>query len=497
VILEYKCNELSTSICSDLASEFPVYIYWSADKQVLLYSTSVTELFDDKRIPKPLKVSNEGISFLLQSGVVPPPNTGYQNIYILGIGDTAKVATVNGKIEVIFEHKFPFMNTNRLQADEIKPNTDLILQMVAEATINRIDKSKPSFLFHSAGKDSNTIALALAEAGWQDKVTLINYKSKSQVDESEISKKIAKQLGFKHQVLKNVDQLQSSHFPSIKEYYINAPFPCTDTASLGYPLYLHHLPELKQSNIIDGGGNDCYMITPPTQRELRTISLSRLISQLSFMRKFINSENIFNALLRTPAEWYAMAGLSLKDANKIFPNNQSVYPHWSRESNLRKKWDTFYFKTDILTSITAPEVHIRKARNFADSVGSNLILPFANQKLAEYFNKLPETYLFNRKQLKNKIILREILKNRIGLDSDKLGKMGWAYSTRSVILQNWNEIMIEIQCCKLWHQANLLKILNRMRNRMNGKGWGSIASCQYISRIYFISSWYNHNKYLV
>ena len=63
------------------------------------------------------------------------------------------------------------------------------------------------------------------------------------------------------------------------------------------------------------------------------------------------------------------------------------------------------FKTDILTSITTPEMHIRKARNFADSVGSNLILPFANQKLAEYFNKLPETYLFNRKQLKNKIIL--------------------------------------------------------------------------------------------
>ena len=496
MILEYKCNELSTSICSDLASEFPVYIYWSADKQVLLYSTSVTELFDDVRIPKPLKVSNEGISFLLQSGVVPPPNTGYQNIYILGIGDTAKVATVNGKIKVTFKHEFPFMNTNRLQADEIKPNTDLILQMVAEATINRIDKSKPSFLFHSAGKDSNTIALALAEAGWQDKVTLITHKSKGMADESKISEKIAKQLGFKHQILHEVDQLQAYHKQAIKEYFIKTPFPCTDNVSLAYPLYVEQLPELKGSNIIDGGGNDCYMIIPPTQRELRTISLSRLISQLSFMRKFVNSESIFNPLLRTPAEWFGMAGLSSKDANKIFSNNQSVYPHWSKESNSRKEWDTFYFKTDILSTITAPEVHIRKARNFADSIGSNLILPFANQKLAEYFNKLPETYLFNRKQLKNKIILREILKNRIGLDSDKLGKMGWVYSTQSIILHNWNEILIEIQACKLWCHADLLKILNRMRNRMNGKGWGSIASGRYIYRIYLISSWYNYNKYL-
>jgi len=496
VILEYKCNELPINIFSDLASEFPVYIYWSADKQVLLYSTSVIELFDDERIPKPLKVSDEGVSFLLQSGVVPPPNTGYQNIYILGIGDTAKVATVNGKIEVIFEHKFPFMNTNRLQADEIKPNADLILQMLAEATINRIDKSKPSFLFHSAGKDSNTIALALAEAGWQDRVTLITHKSKGVADESEISKKIAKQLGFKHQILHEVDLLQASHKLAIKEYFIKAPFPCTDNVMLAYPLYEEQLPELKGSNIIDGGGNDCYMITPPTQRELRTIPLSRLISQLSFMRKFVNSESIFNPLLRTPAEWFGMAGLSLKDTNKIFPNNQSVYPHWSKKSNSHKSLDIFYFKTDILSTITAAETHIRKVRNFADSIGSNLILPFANQKLAEYYTKLPETYLFNRKQLKNKIILREILKNRIGLDSDKLGKMGWAYSRRSVILQNWNEIMIEIQACKLWRQVDLLKILNRMCNRMNGKGWGAIASCQYISRIYIISCWYNHNKYL-
>ena len=496
MIAEYKCNELSINICSDLASEFPVYIYWSADKQVLVYSTSITELFDDVRIPKPLKVLDEGISFLLQSGVVPLPKTAYQNIYILGIGDTAKIATVSGKIEVTFKHEFPFMNTNQLPTDKIKPDTDLILQILAEATISRIDKSKPSFLFHSAGKDSNSIALALAEAGWQDRVTLITHKSIGMADESKISEKIAKQLGFKHQILHGVDQLQTSHKKLIKEYFTKVPFPCVDMVTLAYPIYLEQLPELKHSNIIDGGGNDSYMIIPSTQRELRTIFLSRSISQLSLMRKFINSESIFNPLLRTPAEWYGMAGLSLKDANKIFPNNQSVYPHWSKESNLRNNWDAFYFKTDIITSITASEVHIRKARNFAASIGSKLILPFANQKVAEYFNKLPETYLFDRKQLKNKIILREILKSQIGLDSDKLGKMGWVYDSRNIVLQNWIYIMIEIQACKLWCQVDLLKILNRMRNRMNGKGWGAIASGRYIYRIYLISSWYNHNKYL-
>ena len=146
MIIEYKCNELPINIFSDLASEFPVYIYWSADKQVLLYSTSITELFDDVRIPKPLKASDEGISFLLQSGVVPPPKTGYKDIYILGIGDTAKITTVSGKIEITFKHEFPFMNINRLHADEIKPNADLILQMLA---LYSLKLAKPILQNHS------------------------------------------------------------------------------------------------------------------------------------------------------------------------------------------------------------------------------------------------------------------------------------------------------------------------------------------------------------
>src|SRR5690606_31202479 len=102
---------------------------------------------------------------------------------------------------------------------------NLILEMLAEATISRIDQSKPSFLFHSAGKDSNSIALALAEAGWQDRVTLVTHKSKGSVDESEISARIAKNLGFKHCVLHEVDNFKQEHDQAIESYFANAPFP--------------------------------------------------------------------------------------------------------------------------------------------------------------------------------------------------------------------------------------------------------------------------------
>jgi len=486
----------NATLKSDLAGEYPLYLYWPKDKLTLIYSQSITELLDDPRVPKPLAISSEGISFLLQSGVVPPPKTAYEDIYILGIGDTAGVTSVNGKVEINFTHAFPFLNANRLSPDEMQPDENLILQMLAEATISRIDPSRPSFLFHSAGKDSNSIALALAEAGWQDKVTLITHKSKGAADESEISAKIAKQLGFKHQVLHEVDQLQAPHHQSIEDHFVNAPFPCTDNVTLAYPLYSVQIPELRGANVIDGGGNDSYMNTQPTKRDLKTHELAKWTSKLPSLRNYVKSESVLNPLLKTQAEWWGMAGLSLADANTIYPDNSSVYPHWYRESQERQGWDAYDFKTDVYSTRTIAEVHIRKARNFTDTIGSQLVLPFASAKVADYFAKMPETYLFDRTNLKNKLILRKILKDRIGLDSDALGKMGFSYDSHSIVLQNWGTITEQIYACDLWHKPGLDKVLDRMLNRMAGKGWGAGAAGRLLYRLYLISSWRNKSRWV-
>jgi asparagine synthase (glutamine-hydrolysing) len=496
MITQYTQSQLNLVLESDLAGEFPLYLYWPQHQSTLLYSTSITELLNDERLPKPLKINNEGISFLLQSGVVAPPKTAYQDIYIVGIGDKAQVSTQNGKVDVVFSHRFPFINANRLAKNEMQPDEDLILQMLAEATISRIDKSNPSFLFHSAGKDSNSIALALAEAGWQDKVTLITHKSKGRADESEISAKIAKQLGFKHQILHEVDQLQSDHHQAIEDYFINAPFPCADNVTIAYPLYAHQAPELSTSNLIFGDGNDSHMISPPDKRQCMVLPYSKIVSNLSFIRCFINSESKLNPIMRTPAEWFGASGLSFKDCLDIYPDSLSVYHYWAEESRIRNDWDIFDFKSDIYSTRTITERMIRKLFNFADVIDSKVILPFANQKVAEYFAKMPECYLFGRKTLKNKLILRKILKERINLDSDAVGKMGWSYDSRSVVLKNWDNINQEISACLLWNLPGLLKVTSRMKNRMNGTGWGAAAAGRFLYRLYLISAWYNHNKFI-
>ncbi|MBR7889326.1 hypothetical protein J9B83_10265 [Marinomonas sp. A79] len=80
--------------------------------------------------------------------------------------------------------------------------------------------------------------------------------------------------------------------------------------------------------------------------------------------------------------------------------------------------------------------------------------------------------------------------------SDALGKLGFSYDSRSIVLQNWEGITKEIERCALWKQAGLMKMVNRMKNRMNGAGWGAATAGRLLYRIYLLSAWYNKSKYL-
>jgi asparagine synthase (glutamine-hydrolysing) len=123
-------------------------------------------------------------------------------------------------------------------------------------------------------------------------------------------------------------------------------------------------------------------------------------------------------------------------------------------------------------------------------------LPFTNPRVAEYFAKMPEPYLYDRRNLKNKLILRELLKKRIGLDSDAIGKKGFSYDYRALMKENWDWFMDEIRSCRFWDKAGLEMVLPRLeRAVLNGHRRAFMAE-HLIYRLYLISAWFNHNKYV-
>ena len=493
MIKEYKINSDQIVIKSDLVAEFPSYIYLDDSKQILLYSEKIKELLDDSRVLKPLEITNEGISFLLQSGVVPIPQTIYKNIFIVGVGDTAVIRTMNNKVDIEFSHEFPFFNKNRNNEADVDEN--YIIEMLAEATISRLKVNTESYLFHSAGKDSNMIALSLAEAGHQNKITCITHQSKGDTDESEISKNIASKLGFKHQILYEPNTLDKKHMDSFEYYFENIPLPCTDDATLAYSLYTSQV-EFQNANIIDGSGNDIYMGHIPSNLEFDRQAKYSFFHRLRPIAGKLSSGSRFDIITKTKTEYAGMNGISYGDSQHILKDAYNVYGYWKNEDEKRHDWDYFDIRADIWGSLVEYEKVMRKAKNLANINNINLIFPFTNHKVTEYFSKLPEKYLFNRDEFKNKLIFRKILRDRISLDSDKLGKMVYSFDFYSILMKMKKEVDHEILSCKLWNKNGIEKILASLYHKIDSNHKYRLRLTYLVQRLYLISAWYNHNKYV-
>ncbi len=462
----------------------------------ILYSTSIIEILNDKRVKNKLKVSTKGISFLLQNGVIPSPYTIYEDLFILQIGDSVKIS--GSDLELSFEHTFPYSDSNRKDNVDFEKKSIQFLELIAEETNKQLEESDYSnnFLFHSAGKDSNSIALALAESGSQSKISLVTQKSKGIHDESEISRKIAKKLGFNHLVLNEIDDLALEHKLHIENYFTKMPFPVVDSVTLAYPLYHFQNNTLEKSNLIFGDGNDGYLYSLPGKREGVLYEFNSVNFVKKILRNNLKSESFFSPLQKTKLELFGLDGLSDFDANKVYSNFSSTYDYWKHEGDIRKNNSIIDSKSDVYATKVITGRMIRKLQNFCDVYDSNLIMPFASSNLIDFFEELPLDLIYNEKLNRNKVFLRELLRNKLDLDSDKIGKMGWTYDVKGIIVNNFDWIKQQIYSCDLWNEKEMDKLINRFLLVANSKKKYSKFSAKMIYRVFLISLWYNHNQYV-
>ena len=490
----YNIGDFDISLSTDAAAEKPLYIYLSKNKNYLLFSNTLTDLLNDSRTEKPLAVSSEGLSFLFQSGVIPPPKTIYENIYILGIGDTVNITTLNQSVYLEFIKKFPFLRSSQVKNGLFPPEEKAFLNILGEAIISRLDPARPSFLFHSAGKDSNSIALALAEAGWQDRITLVSQQSTGAKDESILSERIANFLGFKHLVLKQINSSDLFSLNSIYDYFREIPLPTTDQATLAYPYYTTLL-DFNHSNIIDGSGNDVFIGHIPSRDEFFK---QKKFSKLHLFRSVadtLNSERRVRSLCRTRAEWTGLGGVSFGDFRKLYCPAYNVYPFWSEVSRRFRNEDYIDFRARIRGTVIDTEKIIRKVRNFSDYTSSNLVLPWTDEKVVKYILSIPEQFLFNRKELTNKLFIRKILKKKIGIDSNLLGKMSFRFDYYKILEGHIKDLKDEVFSCRYWQPDFAEIFLNRLIEN-SSKNRFSQKSQDLIHKIYVVSLWLNRNKYV-
>jgi len=139
---------------------------------------------------------------------------------------------------------------------------------------------------------------------------------------------------------------------------------------------------------------------------------------------------------------------------------------------------------------------MRKVRNFAEVYNCNLIFPWTDEEIATYFAKLPERYLFDRKTFKNKLILRKILKDFLDLDCDKIGKFSYPFDAFGLLMKMEDHVKDEIFSCKLWNRKEIEKLYKSFLEKINkNKKYRRLKSL--IIRLYLISAWFNHSKFVL
>lgn len=489
-----KDSDIPFEISAPDSGEFSYYFFQL--KNLILYSTSITDILDDNRVKNKLTISSSGISFLLQNGVIPSPYTIYENLYVLQVGDSLKIKEKN--LNLSFQHKFPYSNVKRKDVVNFEKKSLEFLELIAEVTNKRLHKSIHSnnFLFHSAGKDSNSIALALAEYGMQKEVSLITHKSNFYGDESEISKRIAKKLGFKHFILNEINDITLEHKSYIIEYFKKMPLPVVDSVTLAYPLYYYQNGNLADSNLIFGDGNDGYLYSLPSKREKLLYYFYPYNILNDAIRNNFVSESVFRPFSKTKLELFGLDGLSNYDANKIYTDFTSRSSYWKNEISERNNLNVIETKSDIYATKVITGRMIRKLQNFCDIYDSSLVMPFTSPRIIDFFEELPLNLIYNKKSNKNKIFLRKILKNKLDLDSDKIGKMGWSYDVSGIISSNLSWIKSEIFECRLWNKKETDKLINRFLLVAKSDKKYSKFSSSMIYRVFLLSLWYNNNIYL-
>ena len=105
--------------------------------------------------------------------------------------------------------------------------------------------------------------------------------------------------------------------------------------------------------------------------------------------------------------------------------------------------------------------------------------------------------MFDKRLLKNKLILRKILEKRLSIDFDKIGKKDFKFDYRKLMNTNKKFVINSIINCSLFTNTNYLKSLieklfrNSLKNNLI-----SNRSKTLINQIFQICLWYNNSKYI-
>jgi asparagine synthetase B (glutamine-hydrolysing) len=456
-----------------------MYVYFDELQNVFYYSQDVLELTRNSEISKSFKLCHFSISLSLQDGIYPLPKTLIRNLFILSYGDKISIKLEGSKLiyKITVNHIFRLdKSTNKEEFDE-KYFLKLMSESISTDTNNNL-------LMYSGGKDSNGVLLGILNQETQNRFLLLTQGLHEKYDETEVAKKISNKLNMTHKIIDESYSIDDRE--SIIDYYSKVPLPCMDTTEISFYRLIQKINFKNYSNIFDGGGNDAYLGIPYTYS-------FKPLKRFKFFIKNIfkpNSHGFFPSFEKS---------LTIPTKSNYFL--KKIYPQYHNTnifySNLLKLWrysSFFERQTNFICKYMVTSAHLLKMRNLVSITKTNLNLPWCNENLVNYLTGIKDEYKYNNYTHENKLFLRKLLKEKLSLDYDLLGKKGWTIDFEKFINVNFSLIEEEILKCHLWNFFELRKYLLLQHRIIIKSGCLDKRDYYLIHNLFKLSIWVNNNN---
>ncbi len=463
-------------------------IYLAASEDRVLIGLEMSSLLDGLRSRgvRP-SISPESLSFFLHDGQVPFPRTLYDGVFALTIGDRGLVKAEGGSLEVTFSLEFPYFST--LSREDQEPDPDRLLTVLAQATEDMLAGEENALLLLSAGKDSTALALALAEAGRTD-VTCVTYAGEGD-DEYVFAADVCRRLGLPHRTV-SMDTPGADVRAILERFFTESPLPAGDLAQV--PTVLAMLGETGDIGaVVEGTGNDVTFgyVPRPKDRLAARFAIGRW-NWVDGLKALLPPGSQLNYLLRDPVEinWPGLR-VRFRETRGLFDDALNTSRHWRAVRRRLGAIDV----VDARGLLRGRHFEIGSQKDkiglAARAFGGRAVHPYQDPRVIDYYFNLPQESRYDREHLVNKVLLRELLRAKLGYDEHAVGSRGFTFDGAAFVRRNREFIRDELFSCALFDRAAVEKLTRGIDDVGRGPYvWHHIVG------IFQFAAWHNHSRYL-
>lgn len=359
------------------------------------------------------------IADLLRNAFVYPPHSIYRDVKLASIGFDA----VAQDLHAAPSYRFPYPGSPA----PVRPAAQAIDKAALVATYHRLlceavrastSAMRAPWVLQSGGKDSTSLAIALAEA--RPETVCLTYLGGREENEVESARMVARQLGLRHETLVCDPGRAYDRYLAMVP---TMPLLSADFALLSYADLMTEVVQGGGDGVLDGCGSDIYFGTPvDSQRRLLTL-LARGIKVPS--RVFD-----WGWVSRSFKLCFALSTLGMDSRERYYPGSRfsdaEVDALLGRPvANLSRQRlqlfrdqlqasDTPESLRRVLVAITEAGAALAKGQYTTSALGLQLAFPFCDARLREWvYREVPDESLIDRDN-HNKPLVREHIKQKFG-----------------------------------------------------------------------------------